>query len=193
MPEVPEVDTWFMREVLPLEPLLMRFLRRNWRNEADLPDLRQELYVRLYEAARNGLPLQTRPFVLRAAHNLLVNHVRRGRIVSIEAVADLDALNVAIDTITPEQQVSAREELKQLQVGLDRLPPRCREVVMLRRIEGLSQREVATRMGVGEDTVEKHMTYGMRALIDFMLGGSGRIKRKLASARAVADGVKGHD
>ncbi len=193
MSERSEVDAWFMREVLPLEPLLMRFLRRNWRNESDLLDLRQELYVRLYESARGGLPLQARPFVFRAARNLLINHVRRGRIVSIEAVADLDTLNVAIDTITPEQQVSAREELKQLQMGLDRLPPRCREVVMLRRVEGLSQREVASRMGVGEDTVEKHMTYGMRALIDFMLGGSGRIKRKPASAARSRDGAVGHE
>lgn len=192
MPDMAEIDAWFMREVLPLEPLLMRFLRRNWRSEADLPDLRQELYVRLYESARAALPLQTRPFVLRAARNLLINHVRRGRIVSIEAMAELDSLNLAVDTITPEQQVSAREELRQLQSGLERLPPRCREVVMLRRIEGLSQREVAARMGVGEDTVEKHMSYGMRALTDFMLGGSGRIRRKPAVRRQAPE-VKCHE
>lgn len=192
MPEMAEIDAWFLREVLPLEPLLMRFLRRNWRNESDLPDLRQELYVRLYESAQTGMPLQTRAFVLRAARNLLINHVRRGRIVSIEAVADLDTLSMAIDTITPEQQVSAREELRQLQSGLERLPPRCREVVVLRRIEGLSQREVAARMGVGEDAVEKHMSYGMRALTDFMLGGTGRIRRKAAARRVISE-VKLHE
>ena len=44
------LDAWFVGEVLPLEPDLMRFLRRNWRNESDVADLRQELYVRLYDA-----------------------------------------------------------------------------------------------------------------------------------------------
>ena len=175
-----EIDRWFTQDVLPLEPALMRFLRRNWRNESDLADLRQELYVRLYESARTGLPAQTQAFVFRAARNLLINHVRRSRIVSIEAVADLDALNVAIDTITPEQEASARDDIRQLQAGLDRLPPRCREAVVLRRIEGLSQRECAARMGVAEDTVEKHMMYGMKALIDYMLGGTGRIQRGAA-------------
>ena len=44
-------DEWFVREVLPLEPMIVRFLRRNWRNEAEIDDLRQEAYVRIYESA----------------------------------------------------------------------------------------------------------------------------------------------
>lgn len=183
MLEAGQVDEWFTREVLPLEPALMRFLRRNWRNESELQDLRQELYVRLYESAGSGLPAQTKPFVFTAARNLLINHVRRARIVPMELVADLDALNIAVDMLTPEREVTARDELRQLQLGLDRLPPRCREVVVLRRVEGLSQREVAVRLGVGEDTVEKQMSFGMRALIDFMLGGSGKIRRRPGALR----------
>lgn len=183
MTQALRVDDWFVREVLPLEPALLRFLRRNWRNESEILDLRQELYVRLYEAAREGLPTHTRAFVFTAARNLLINHVRRERIVSMEAVADLDSLGQAMDSITPEQQVSSREELRRLQLGLEGLPPRCRQVVMLRRIDGLSQRDVAAQLGISESAVEKHMMNGMRALIDFMLGGSGRLPRRGGDAR----------
>ncbi len=185
MADAERVDDWFLSEVMPLEPALMRFLRRNWRDEGEIADLRQDLYARLYESGREALPSQTRPFVFAAARNLLINRARRARIISIEVVADLEALNVAIDSVTPERNVTARDELRRLQAGLDRLPPRCREVVVMRRIDGLSQREVAARMGVGEDTVEKQMLYGMRALIDFMLGGSGKQRR-----RAVETGGK---
>lgn len=183
MKDVRQVNEWFTREVLPLEPLLMRFFRRNWRSESDLADLRQELYVRIYEFGLKEIPLQTKPFVFMAARNLLINHVRRARIVSIEAMADLDAMNIAVDMVTPEREISARDELRQLQIGLNNLPPRCREVVTLRRIEGLSQREVAEKLSVGEDTVEKQMMYGMRALINFMLGGTGKIQRKPKGSR----------
>lgn len=182
------IDEWFSREVLPLEPALMRYLRRNWRNEDDLPDLRQELYVKLYDAARNSLPDQTQAFVFAAARNLLINRVRRERIVSFELVADLDDLNVSMDTLTPERRVSASEQLQRLQTGLERLPQRCRDVVKLRRIEGLSQKETAERLGISVRTVEKQMMYGMRALIDYMLGGSGKIRRdgdKLDKERAI--------
>jgi RNA polymerase sigma factor (sigma-70 family) len=177
------LKAWFFREVLPLEPALMRFLRRNWRREADILDLRQELYARVYDAARQALPLHTKAFVFTSMRNLLINRAKREQVISIELVADLETLNVAIDSVTPDRHVTARDDLRRVQAGLERLPPRCREVVVLRNIEGLSQREVAARMGIGEDTVERQMVYGMRALIDFMLGGSGRLRREPSGRR----------
>ena len=174
---------WFFREVLPLEPALMHFLRRNWRDSAEWVDLRQDIYARVYDAARESLPLQTKAFLFTTARNHLINRARRARVISIELVADLESLSIAVDAITPDRAASAREELRRVQAGLDRLPERCREVIVLRKIEGLSQREVAARMGIGEDTVERQMVQGMRALVDFMVGGTGRIRR--APARAL--------
>ena len=83
-------------------------------------------------------------------------------------------------------RVAARDELRRAQAGLDLLPPRCREVVRLRKVEGLSTRETAERLGVGIDTVEKQLTLGIRAMTDFVLGGTGKIHRWSATARATA-------
>lgn len=182
------LDDWFVAEVLPLEGALVRFLRRNWRNEADILDLRQEVYARVCEAAGRGPPpAKTKAFVFASARNLLIDRARHARVVPLEVVADLEAWNVAVDTVTPDRHLSARDELRRLQAGLDLLPARCREVVMLRKIEGLPQREVAARMGIREDTVERQVVHGMRALADYMLGGSGRIRRPSA-AQAKARG-----
>ncbi len=174
------LDDWFVREVLPLEGSLLRFLRRHWRHEPDLGDLRQEVYARVYAAARSGLPAQTKAFVFTSARNLLIDQVRRAQVVSLETVADMDASQHAVDPFTPERHASARDEVRRFQAGLARLPPRCREVVELRKIHGLPQREVAARMGIGEDAVERQTLLGMRALADWMLGGSGRIRRPAA-------------
>lgn len=186
------LKTWFCQEILPLEPALMRFLRRNWRNRSELGDLRQDIYTRVYVAAGTRLPQQAQAFLFTTARNHLINRARRAQIISFELVADLEALPsspaVAGEAITPERQVSAREELRRVQAGLDRLPPRCREVMMLRKIEGLSQREAAARMGIAEDTVERQMVQGMRALVDFMLGGSGRIRRGRVTERKEEEG-----
>lgn len=171
------LDDWFVREVLPLEAILMRYLRRHWHDEAELQDLRQEVYSRVYASARRCLPAQTQPFMLTSARNLIIDRIRRSRIVSIEAMADIDTIGRAADHITPDRHITARDELRRFQMGLERLPSRCRQVVELRKIEGLSQKEVAARMGIGEDAVERQTLLGMRALADFMLGGSGRICR----------------
>jgi len=171
---VSEIDAWFVREVLPLEAILMQFLRRNNRNRSDVADLCQDVYIRVYEAAREGLPERAKPFVLATARNLLINRVRHEQVVSIEAVADLDTLNIAMDEPGPDRVVMARETLRRLQGALDRLPRRCREAVIMRKIEGLSRPEIATRMGIAEQTVNRHLTDGMCMLADLVYGDDAR-------------------
>ncbi|HEY4319231.1 MAG TPA: RNA polymerase sigma factor [Herbaspirillum sp.] len=163
------LDDWFLMEVLPLEDALVRFLRRNSRSDDDVADLRQEVYVRVYEAAKIRKPDLVKPFVFSAARNLLIDRARRSQIVSIEAYADLDTLNLPIDDLTPERYAIGNEELRLLQNAMNELPIRCREVVKLRKIDGLSQREVAAHMGITEDTVEKQISKGVRALTEALL------------------------
>ncbi len=170
-----ELEAWFIREVLPLEADLMQFLRRSWQNRNDLDDLCQEVYVRTYEAALNGVPNPARPFVFTIARNLVVDRVRREHVVPIEAIADLDELGIAVDAPSPERSAIARDELRLLQAAIDRLPPRCREVFVLGRIEGLTGRQIAARLGIAETTVSDHLTAGLHALTDVLLGeGAGK-------------------
>ena len=163
-----DVNAWFVREVLPLEPLLMHYLRRQWPNQSEIEDLRQDVYVRAHEAARKQIPHPTKPFVFRIAQNLLIDRIRREHVVPIEAVADFDELDIAIDAPQPDRNVIARDELRRLQAALDQLPPRAREAVVLGRIEGLSGREIAKRMGIGTATVSVHLANGIHALADLL-------------------------
>jgi RNA polymerase sigma factor (sigma-70 family) len=164
------LQEWFIREVLPLEAALMQFLRGGWRSKSDTEDLCQDVYVRVCEAARKEIPRPVKPFVFAVARNHLINRVRRDQIVSIEVVADLDTLGIAVDEPGPDRSVMARQELKKLQIALDRLPRRCREAVVLRKIDGLSYREIAARMGISEDTVSEYLSSGMVALADLLHG-----------------------
>jgi RNA polymerase sigma factor (sigma-70 family) len=164
------VDSWFVAEVLPLEAMLMQYLHHNWRNKADVEDLLQDVYVRVYEAALKEIPHQPKSFVFTTARNLLINRARKEQVVSIEAVADLEGLSVALDAPGADRTVIARDELRRLQSAIEKLPPRCREVVVLRRIEGIPRREIAARMGITEDTVAEYLANGMNTLADILYG-----------------------
>lgn len=174
----PLLREWFVREVLPLEAALTQFLRHNWRNKSDIPDLVQEVYARVYDAARKELPEQTRAFVFAAAHNLLVDRMRREKIIQIEAVSELDTLSVAAEDPSPDRSAIARDELRRLQAALDRLAPRTREVVTMRRIDGLSRAEIAERLGISEVTVKWHLNEGLRALADDLYGEPSALRSK---------------
>lgn len=165
------LDNWFIREILVHESALMRYLLRSWYRHDEIHDLRQEIYMRVYEAAAKARPAMPKSFMFTTARHLMTDRLRRGRVVSIDAVGDIDALNVLIDEISPERRLSARQELKRLVEAFDRLPDRCREVVWLRRVEELPQKEVAMRMGIGEKTVEKQVAKGMRLIAKYFYGG----------------------
>lgn len=177
MVEESELKAWFFREVFPLEGSLTRYIRRHWRNQSDISDLRQEIYTRVYTAARQQLPIHAQAFLFTTARNHLINIARRADVVSLDLVADLEASYPGAITADLNSQLTAREELRQVQAGLEKLPPRCRQVVTLRRIEGLSTREVAERLNISLSTVEQQLVHGIRALADHMLGGSGRVRR----------------
>lgn len=166
------LDAWFKREILVHEAALVRFLKR-WPNRHEVHDLRQEVYIRVYEAAARARPTSSaKTFLFQTARHLLIDRVRRSRIVSIEGVPDLDVVSVLVDDVLPERRVQARQELNLLARAFARLPPKCREVMWLRRVDQLTQSEVAARLGVTESSVEKHVIKGTRFLADAVFGNS---------------------
>jgi RNA polymerase sigma factor (sigma-70 family) len=172
-----EAMDWFLREVLPLEATLMQFLRHNWRDQSDIEDLLHDVYVKVYDAAIKQIPQKAKAFVFATTRNLLVDRVRDRNIVPIEAVADLEALNAAIETPGADHDIVVREELSRIRDAIDRLPPHCRDVVVMRRIEGFSRIETATRLGIAPITVSAYLTEAMNMLADLYYGESERLRR----------------
>lgn len=165
---VARADAWFAREILPLEVSLMQFLQHNWRQKAEIADLRQEVYARVYEASLKHIPEKPKAFLFATARNLLIDRARQARVIPIEAATDLETLDPASESPGPDQIVIARDELRRLQSALDKLSPRCREAVVLARIQGLSRREIAARMGVTEGTAAQYLAEAICQLVEHL-------------------------
>jgi RNA polymerase sigma factor (sigma-70 family) len=158
------LDQWFATEILPHEGMLVRYLTRVWPNHSEVLDLRQDIYVRVFESARSELPASPKAFLFTTARNLMTDRIRHSRVVLIDASPDFEGLNVLVDEISPERRLSARQELRNLARAFDSLSDKCRDVVWLRRVEGLSQREAAQRLGLQEGAVESQLARGVRVL-----------------------------
>jgi RNA polymerase sigma-70 factor (ECF subfamily) len=158
------LDDWFKREVLVHEGALVRFIARSWPNRDDITDFRQDTYVRVYEAAAKARPLQPKSFLFATARHLMTDKFRRRRVVAIDSVGDLESLNVMMRDPGPEECASAQQELRRLAVAIDKLPARCREVVWLRRVDEIPQKEVALQLCIAQKTVEKHVMKGVKLL-----------------------------
>ncbi|WP_211347393.1 RNA polymerase sigma factor [Sphingorhabdus contaminans] len=143
----------------------MRAWLRRSLGPADLEDVIQESYCRIsalddVDHIRSG-----RAYFFTTARSLVIERVRRSRIVSIEAVADLDIYCNASDEPSPERIVGGRRELARVMSLIEALPERCREVVRLRKIEDMPQRQVAERLGIAEHAVENDVAKGLRLIL----------------------------
>ncbi|WP_421123731.1 RNA polymerase sigma factor [Sphingobium yanoikuyae] len=117
--------------------------------------------------------LDPRHYLLQVARNVLLQHVRHSKIVPIELVGDLEIFHQAADDPLPDRQVEGRQEWQLFQDAIASLPPRCQEVYRLRKIDGLSQREVAHRLVMSESNVEKHLGRGVERLMTMFGRGRG--------------------
>lgn len=166
----PDRTRWFLQYVLPHEPALRAWLSSKRRLGVDVDDIIQETYTAL--AAKETVEdiEHPRAYIFRVAHTLVVRHVRQARIVSIQVKEDLEWRDNAP---SPEQTLIDRDVLRQVTDAISAMPGQARTAFVLRRVHGFSQREIATRMRVSENTVEKHIGRGLRFLLDrFRDGGN---------------------
>jgi RNA polymerase sigma factor (sigma-70 family) len=161
-----DLENWFVSAILPHQAALTRYLKRVCRSSSEIPDLRQETYVRVCESATKSRPRFPKTFLFRTARNLVIDKFRREQVVSIDYTPDGISLDLSIDELTPERRLAARQDLQRLARAFESLPEKTRSVIWLRRVAGLSQREAAASLGIDESALEGRMTRGMRSLAE---------------------------
>lgn len=142
------------------------FLTGKLRDADTAADLTQETFLRFAE--QGALVLRERSYLLRTAHNLAVDHIRRQRRENTEYLDDdgLDAL--AADAPSPEQTVVDRDELRRMRGALAELPERTQRIFLAVRVRGQGYRQVAHQLGVSESSVQKHLARALKHLMQRM-------------------------
>jgi len=141
-------------------PDLTRFLQRLCGEAALAEDLAQEAGMRLMAAMQRERIEHPRAFLFHAATNLARDQLRR-RVV---AQAHADSLGDIEASPGADQIAAVHQEVALVSKAIAELPPRARAVLQLARIEGYSQKEIATQLGITPKTVENHLTRALAQL-----------------------------
>ncbi|GFE89950.1 RNA polymerase sigma factor [Steroidobacter agaridevorans] len=153
-------------EILPHEALVRNWLKRRWGNTLDIDDLIQESYSRIASLDSIDHIDNLRSYFFRTAHAVATDLMRRAKVENFSRVTEIEWSNVLDESPSPDRVVDASQRLERVNDLLSKLTWTCRRVIELRRIEGLSQRDTALRLGVSESVVENHIARGLKSVLD---------------------------
>jgi RNA polymerase sigma-70 factor (ECF subfamily) len=159
---------WFVEEVHPHDAQLKAYLRHSFPSVHDIDDVVQESYLRIWRS-RAAQPIQSaRAFLFKVARHVALNLVDRQRASPVIVVGDLAALPVLEERPGVAETVGKNEKIQLLVQALATLPPRCREITILRKLKGVPQKIIAAQLGIAEKTVEEQVARGVRRCEDYL-------------------------
>ena len=167
-PQDPETSRWFAAEVAPHEGSLRAYLHRQFPRHPDIDDLIQETYARLLQAREHGPLRAPKAFLFSTARNAAFDFFRRRKVVAIDGIAEIESLPVLEDRPGVPETVCHDQELQLLAEAIQALPARCRQVITLRKIHGLSHAAIAAQLGIAENTVNAQVALGVLRLRDHL-------------------------
>lgn len=161
LPWVRDVDRWFASHVFPYEALFLKTAVRLTNDAEAAREIVHEAYAELLTGGRwTGIAFP-RAYVTKAVRSLALRRLQRSRVVPIELLADMDVLNTSDANPDAYDIVSAKQRRAIVLSAIDELPPQCRKVVKLRRLQEMLPRDIAREMGISLSMVEKHLAKGM--------------------------------
>lgn len=129
---------------------------------AQAEEVLQEAYLKLFLALKEDKAIEPRPFLFRVARNLAISHLRHQKVVEQHGMTASITLQHTTQPDTIERQVSREEEQGALVDAINALPPKCRQVFVMRKIDGHSHEDIARILNISTKTVENHLARGMR-------------------------------
>ena len=164
----PQSDStqWFTVELAPHEPALRAYLH-GLVGPSDIDDLVQETYARLLRARERGPIEHPRGLLFATARNAARDLFRRRTTANTIPITEFVAARVFDSAPNAAETASRQQETDLLSAAIAELPPRCREILVLRKFENLSHREISEKLGISVHTVEVQLTKALHRCEEF--------------------------
>jgi RNA polymerase sigma-70 factor, ECF subfamily len=136
---------------------LYGFVFRYIKQESDTEEIVQEVFIKIWKS-RDKIDVYSsfESFLFTIAHNATINLLKK-KATEQKYVEHVKSLQRIEETYELTDEIHYQELKHKLQGLLDELSPRQKEIFQLSREEGLSQKEIAEKLGISTNTVKNHM------------------------------------
>ncbi len=135
-------------------------------------DVVQEAFAGVWSKISAGIEIDSfKPYIYRTVHNAAMMRLRgAGTTVSMEVLTPDQVAGLDIESMEPvsDDAMELSERDARLWDAVDRLPERCRRILLMCKRDGMSYREVSEELGISVKTVENQMTKALKTLRETM-------------------------
>jgi RNA polymerase sigma factor (sigma-70 family) len=167
-PQDPETARWFATQLQVHEPMLRAWLHSRFPQIADFDDIVQEAYSRVLAARAQRPLLSPKAFFFATARNLAFDHFRKSAVQRQDVLREFGELSVLDESVDIPETIARNQEIELMTQAIQTLPDRCRQVLTLRNVYGLSHKEIAAQLGLSIRTVETQVAVGIKRCTRFM-------------------------
>lgn len=155
-PAKDSIGSIFLHNVKALKGYLKRFFG----NSQDVDDLLQDVYLRIAEAEKKEEITAPKAFIYKVARNIALNEKSRAHNKLNESMDD-EVLAQLLDSLSLEDSFEQQQRFEHFCVAINKLPPQCRKVFILKKIHGLPNSAIAEQLNIAVSTVDKHLAKGL--------------------------------
>ena len=178
------------------EGLLRSVVLKICRRREDADDLVQETFLRAFAAETDTNIKNPKAFLVTVATNLALSHISKKSATETDYLEDMGLSEAIEDSgqAAGDEVMESRQKLLVFVRAVSTLPPRCKQVFLMRKLEGLKLKQIATRLNLSVSVVEKHVAVGLIKCSQFMREegyelsdfGAAHLERMLESRPAAA-------
>jgi RNA polymerase sigma-70 factor (ECF subfamily) len=158
---------WFADQVHVHDAQLKSYLRGSFPSVRDVEDVVQESYLRVWRVRATQPILSAKAFLFTVARNVALKVLRKNSNAPFASLGDSAASRVIDHRPGAPEALCVQEKVDLLADAVMTLPARCREIIILHKLQGLPQKEVAAKLGLSERTVECQVRIGVKRCLVF--------------------------
>ena len=163
-PNVTGIERSFLQHKTSLKQYISRFIK----HPHDIEDIVHDAFLNSYAAEINTKIRKPRAFLFQTARNLALKHLNKSSTRLTDYLEDYDLSEVFIERPSLEDTVESHEQFAFFCQAVRKLPLQCRRAFILRKVYGLSHKEIAEHLDISVSTVEKHLATGISRCHDYM-------------------------
>lgn len=157
----PSLTQWFMDEVWPHEAALRAYVKVRFPSLTDIDNLVQETFARILRAQNSGHVRSPKALLFTTARNAALDQLRHQHIIQFDSLANIDELPVVDERPRAGADLTREQELQLLEQAVQSLPARCQQILILKKIDGLSYAEIGEKLGITRNTISAQLTIGV--------------------------------